>query len=128
MNMESTLRNEIESGFEDIKRIEIGTKQYTDAVDSLVKLVDRAIKIDEINADFDAKADNRESDIEFKNKQLAEEKRDRKVRNSIAIAGLVTSTALAVWGTLKTFKFDDAGGIISSTMGRDFIHNLLPRK
>ena len=56
-----------------------------------------------------------------------DDKTDKIIRNGLTAAGLVVTAGLTVWGTLKTFKFEETGTITSS-IGRGFIQRLTPRK
>ena len=127
MKNEQLLHDEIESEFECLKELEIGTEQYKVTVDELVKLVDRAIEIDKLNLEAEEKAKNREKDNDFKQQQMEEEHKDRLIRNCISAAGIVIPSLLTIWGTLKTFKFEQEG-TVTTMIGRGFINKLLPKK
>lgn len=127
MNLETVLNNEIESEFEELSKMEVGSAKYSAAVDGIVKLVDRANAIDKLNAEMDTKHDDREIDIEFKTKQLEEEKKDRKARNRIAIAGIAIPTAVTIWGTIFTLNFDRSD-IVTTSAGHEFVKRLFSRK
>ena len=105
MELENLLEEEVKSQIEGLKDIEMGTEQYKATVDGLTKLTDRVIKI----------------------KELEEEKKDRRTRNCIAVAGIVIPAALTVWGTVKSIKFEQ-DGTFTTIMGRGFIQKLLPHK
>ena len=127
MNIRNVLNDEIESEFEALSEIEIGSDTYKTTVDGLAKLVDKAIELERLDAEMDDKADNRETDLDFKRQQMQTEKRAQIVRNGIAIAGIVIPTAVTVWGTLKSLKFENAGGIISTDAGRNFISRIFKK-
>lgn len=127
MNMETVLHNEIENEFNELSKLEVGTEKYNSAVDGIAKLVDRAITIDKLNAEMDTKHDDREIDVEFRTRQMDEEKKDRRVRNGIAVAGIVIPTAVTIWGTLKTLKFEEVG-TVTTNAGREFIKRIFSRK
>ena len=127
MKIETLLHEEIESEFECLDSLEVGTEQYKVTVDGIAKLVDRAIEIDKLNLEAEEKAKNREKDSEFKQQQIEEEKKDRLIRNCISAAGVVIPSLLTIWGTLKTFKFEQEG-TVTTIIGRGFINKLLPKK
>lgn len=127
MKNEELLHQEIESEFECLKELEIGTETYKVTVDGLVKLVDRAIEIDKLNLEAEEKSKNRLDDMDFKQKQIEEERKDRLIRNCISAAGIVIPSLITIWGTLKTFKFEEEG-TITTVMGRGFVNKLLPKK
>ena len=66
MNMETLLYDELETEFEKIRDLEFGSDQHRAAVDSLAKLMDRAIEMEKVTNDADEKAKARESEEAFK--------------------------------------------------------------
>ena len=121
------LREEIRTEFDELKKIQIGTDEYKTTVDSLTKLMDKAIDLEKLDNETEEKNNCRIDDIELRREQLSEEKKDRKWRNAIAVATIVVPTAVTIWGTLKSFKFEE-DGTITTIMGRGFIQKLLPKK
>ena len=127
MELEDLLEEEVRSQLEGLKDIEMGTDEYKATVDGVVKLADRVIKIKELDYDASDKIDARETEVVIKKQQMKEEKNDRIIRNGIAIAGIVIPTAVTIWGTIKSIKFEQEG-TITTIMGRGFIQKLLPHK
>lgn len=127
MELEDLLEEEVKSQLEGLKDIEMGTDEYKATVDGVVKLADRVIKIKELDYDASDKIDTRETEVAIKKQQMKEEKNDRIIRNGIAIAGIVIPTAVTIWGTIKSIKFEQEG-TITTIMGRGFIQKLLPHK
>ena len=121
------LHEEIESQFDGLEGIEIGSEAYRNAVDGLSKLMDREIEISKLQAEREDKLESRAIETRLKNRQLMDDKTDKIIRNGLTAAGLVVTAGLTVWGTLKTFKFEETGTITSS-IGRGFIQRLIPRK
>lgn len=119
MNIEALLKEEIQSEFETLKTVNMGSEEYKTAVDGLTKLVDRAIEIEKFNAERE--------DNDLKQEQMKDEKIDRWIKNGLTLAGIIVPTGLTVWGTLKSFKFEETG-TITTMMGRGFINKLLPKK
>lgn len=126
MNIETLLRDEIEGEFGKLGGLQIGTKEYEIAIEGITKLVDRAVDIDKINHEADAKHDDREIETEFKNRQMEEDRKDRIVRNGIAIAGIAVPTMVTIWGTLKSLKFEETG-TITTNAGREFINRIFKK-
>ena len=125
--LEEMLHEEIESQFDGLEGIEIGSEAYRNAVDGLSKLMDREIEISKLQAEREDKLESRAIESRLKNRQLMDDKTDKIIRNGLTAAGLVVTAGLTVWGTLKTFKFEETGTITSS-IGRGFIQRLTPRK
>ena len=127
MNIKDLLCEEIESEFEELKSMDLGSEKHKATVDELTKLVDRAIEIKKVEIENDEKVTSREIDNDFKSKQMEDERKDRLVRNGITIASIVIPTAVTIWGTLKSFKFEETG-TVTTTIGRGFINKLIPKK
>ena len=127
MNKELLLDGAIESGFEDLKGMTAGSKEYNLAVESIAKLIDKSNDIEKFYFESGEKVDGREFDESFKKAQAEKEDRDRKIRNGIAIAGIAVPSIITIWGTLKSFKFEQTG-TITTIMGRVFVNKLLPNK
>ena len=127
MSINSLLRDEIQNEFEDLRKMELGTEAYKTTVDGLTKLIDRATELDKIEAEARERIFNRDVDMEFRQKQANDDKKDRIAKNIIAVFSVAAPLALTVWGTHKTFKFEEEG-TITTTMGRGFINRLFPKK
>lgn len=127
MTIEKLLHKEIENEFKDLVNLKLGSDEYKTTVDGLTKLVDRAIKIDELNIDEQNKIDSRETEANLKQQQIDNERKDQKVRNGISIAGIVIPVAVTIWGTIKTLKFEQEG-TITTNAGREFMKRIFSRK
>ena len=125
MKIETILQEEIKSEFKELKSMELGTDKYKSTVDGLIKLVDRAIKIEELNNDAQDKI-YKENELDLKQQQIEEERKDRKVRNSITVASIVIPTIVTIWGTLKTLKFEEVG-TVTTNAGRNFMNRLFKK-
>lgn len=127
MNIEEMLRVEIKSELETLKTIELGTDTYKATVDGVTKLVDRAIEMERLGIESQEKVEAREIEAELKLKEMEEERKNRWIQNGIAVFTVVASTAVTVWGTVKSIEFEKEG-TITTIMGRGFINKLLPKK
>lgn len=121
--IEHALHEEIKTSFEDLKSMKLGSEEHKVAVDEVTKLLDRAIEMEKLEHDAQDKVEERN----IKLKQMNEERKDRWWRNGLAAAGLVVPTCVTIWGTLKSFKFEETG-TVTTIMGRGFINKLLPKK
>ena len=129
MDIDDLLLEEIEQEFSGLKDLEMGTEKYKASVDGLAKLVDRAIELRKIDADRNDKEselDIRSKDLELREQRDKYDKIDQLIRNGISIAGIVIPTVVTIWGTLKTFQFEEEGSI-TTNIGRGFINKLLPK-
>ena len=116
MGIETQMHVVIQEELEKLKVMEIGTEEYKTTVDGVTKLVDRAIEMERLNNEITAGAVTRGDD-----------RIDKIVKNCISVAGIVIPTIVTIWGTLKSFKFEQEG-TITTIMGRGFINKLLPKK
>lgn len=123
MKIKETLYKEIEDELQALNKIEVGTDEYKSSVDGVTKLLDRAIEIEK----HEAEMKEREAERIAKNIQVAEEQKDRVVKNYISAGGVVLPLLVTIWGTLKSFKFEK-DGTVTTIMGRGFINKLLPKK
>lgn len=123
MKIKETLYKEIEDELQALNEIEVGTDEYKSSVDGVTKLLDRAIEIEK----HEAEMKEREAERIAKNIQVAEEQKDRVVKNYITAGGVVLPLLVTIWGTLKSFKFEQ-DGTVTTIMGRGFINKLLPKK
>lgn len=126
MRIETMLHTEIENEFEELKRIQLGTDEYKTTVDGLTKLVDKAIEIRKFDIEQDEKRKIREDENAFKIQQMEDDKKDRRMKNCIAIGGIGIPAALTIWGTLKSLKFEETG-TVTTLIGRGFINKLLKK-
>lgn len=140
MEFKQKLYEEIEEEFDNMKGIKIGTNDLKTAVETVTKLVDRAIEIDKIEYERNEKlkkeledkikameAEAREAyEKECKLKALEEEKRDRWWRRAIDIGGIVIPVGLTVWGTIVTLRFEREG-TVTTIIGRGFFNKLLKK-
>ncbi len=127
MEFENLLTEEIQAEIETLKGMELGSEPYKVAVDGITKLIDRSIDIEKYSAERKEKAEEKELEAYWKERESAEEKKDRRIKDGIAIAGIVLPIIVTIWGTKASFKFEEEG-TITTIMGRGFINKLLPKK
>ena len=126
-NIETLLHEEIQDGFDALSRMERGTEIHKTTVDEVAKLFDKAIEIEKIEIEAKEKAKAREIEASLKRAQIEEDRKDRRVKNGIAIGGIVLPLAVTIWGTFKSLKFEEEG-TVTTIMGRGFINKLIPKK
>ena len=127
MKVETMLHDEILNEFEGLKKLEVGSDGYRAAVDGISKLLDRAIEYDKLDAECNERSLNRGFEEDYKLQLAEDEKRDRRIKNGITIAGIVIPSVITIWGTIKSLNFEKEG-TVTTIMGRGFINKLLPKK
>lgn len=123
MSIYNLLRDEIHREVESLRKEDIGTDSYKATVDGVTKLVDRVIEMEKMDIEAQNRADNRESEAALKREEMKHERTDRWIKNSISLVSLGVYAGVTVWGTLKTFKFEETG-TVTSLVGRGFISNI----
>lgn len=121
------LNCEITDELERLSTMELGSDQYKVTVDCVTKLVDRQIEMEKFIIENENKKESQEHEKELKRKQMRDENIDRAVKNVLTAVSICGGFALTVWGTYKSFKFEETGSI-TTIMGRGFINKLLPKK
>ena len=127
MSIEALLHDEIETEFEALRSVELGSDKYKTTVDGLTKLMDRAIEISKFDTERSYKAKVQENEELLKKQQLKDERKDRLVKNLIGVGGVVLPLIVTIWGTKVSLKFEEEG-TFTTIMGRGFVNKLLPKK
>jgi hypothetical protein len=127
MSIKTLLEKEINDEFEELGKTAVGSDEYKATVDGLAKLMDRAIELEKFEAERKDRIDHQDREMDLKQQQADDEKKDRKIKNWLAAAGIVIPTGVTIWGTIKSIKFEQEG-TITTIMGRGFINKLLPKK
>lgn len=100
MNLKTILDVEIEERSAKLAKLEPGTKEYTDAVDGLTKIMDRRIEIEKLEQ---AEAQGEQ--------QLIEERKSRFGKMMVDIGLGLAGIGVTIWGTRATFRFEENGTI-----------------
>lgn len=123
MEIETMLHKQLVTELNELKDAEVGSEQRRATVDEMTKLMDRAIKMEELGIEREAK----ENDRLLRIQQMDEDRKDRLVKNCMTAAGIILPVMLTVWGTLTSLKFEEEG-TVTTIVGRGFVNKLLPKK
>lgn len=115
MSMTTKLQKEIDDRFEKLNKLDPSSKEYSAAVDSVTKLIDRAIEIEKLEM---TEAQNE--------RQLKEDRKSRVVKNCIDVGAVVLPLTVTVWGALVSLKFEEQGSI-TTTIGRKTLDRLFKK-
>ena len=127
MSIDNLLEVEIEEKLNKISEMEPGTDEYKLALDSVTKLLDRTIEMNKINVDRKERKEVREEEAKSKLESEKVENKKYLVDKISAAFSIGIPALLTVWGTKKSFKFEETG-TITTIMGRGFINKLLPKR
>ena len=124
MCIEKMLDEEIKSEFEVLKTTKPGEEAHKATVDSVVKLMDRAIELKKIDATATGENTAREIETDLKLKQMQDEKKDKFVKNVMTGAKDAAIIAITIWGTVVSMNFE-RDGTITTSAGRKHMNKLL---
>ena len=127
MELKELIQKEVESELKVLSTTDVGSDKYKATVDHIVKLTDKVIDMEKLEIESEKASEQLNANSDLRWQEIEANSKDRKTQNRIAIAGLIVNSALIVWGTLKTFKFDNTS-TVTSTLGRDILRRFVPRK
>lgn len=103
MNIEDKYVKEIGGEFEILEDLEAGSEEYCKTVDGIAKLTDKLIDLKKL-------------DIE--QQKMDEERKDRKIKNGIGIAGVAVPSGITIVGMVLMFLFEEKGTIVGRTSNK----------
>ena len=130
MELDNLLEEQIKEGLEGLGNLDMGSEEYKSASEAITKLIDREIELKKLDSANDDKRHQRLIEIkdrELDRKKYESDEKDRWIKNGLTAAGLIIPTIVTIWGTIKSFEFEEKGSI-TTIMGRGFINKLLPKK
>ena len=130
MELDNLLEEQIKGGLEGLGNLDMGSEEYKSASEAITKLIDREIELKKLDSANDDKRHQRLIEIkdrELDRKKYESDEKDRLIKNGLTAAGLIIPTIVTIWGTIKSFEFEEKGSI-TTIMGRGFINKLLPKK
>ena len=127
MSVRSNLVEEFESELEELSKMEVGTDTYRATVDGVTKLADRIIEIDKIEKENSVKIDTQEQEYEIKAQQLKDEKKDRFIKNCIAIGTFVGGVLVYGLAFIASTNFEREG-TLTTEGGKSSLRQLLKLK
>ena len=123
MENEKELNNEIKSLLGCMEGGDVTSDEYKAELHAVTILIDKAIEIEKLNRESEEKSRARLIEQETKETQMNEERKHRWIGYAISIAGLVIPSAITIWGTIKSFQFEETGTITTS-VGKSFTNRL----
>lgn len=127
MSVRSNLVEEFESELEELSKMEVGTDTYRTTVDGVTKLADRIIEIDKIEKENSVKIDTQEQEYAIKAQQLKDEKKDRFIKNCIAIGTFVGGVLVYGLAFIASTNFEREG-TLTTEGGKSSLRQLLKLK
>ena len=114
MSLRTLLDIAIEDGFDKLDEMEVGSEQYVDTSEQLIKMTDRVIKIEEMELNSKNQKSNQEIDKDLRLKQMKQEQIDRYIKHGLTAVSVLGGIALTVWGAKASWRFEETGTITST--------------
>lgn len=127
MSVRSKLVEEFESELEELGKMEVGNETYKTTVDGVTKLADRIIEIDKNEKENSVKIDIQEQEYAIKAQQLKDEKKDRFIKNCIAIGTFVGGVLVYSLAFIASTNFEREG-TLTTEGGKSSLRQLLKLK
>ena len=124
MEIKTTLVEEFNTQIKEVGKLEVGSEKQKIATECATKLADRIIEIEKLENSRDLEVNKQEIDLNLKIEELKTDRRDKWVKNGIAIGSLV----FAVGTAIVTTKFELSGGMHTTEAGKGSIRKLLSFK
>ena len=117
MKIKTPLIEELHDELNELGKTTVGTDEYKITVDGVTKLADRIIEIEKIEAENRIKMEAQE-----------DEKRDRRIKNIIAVGRFVGSVAVYAATYLSSMKYEDKGVIPTTEGAKNALRQLFKLK
>ena len=127
MSIKNDLVEEFESELEELGKMEVGTEKYKTLVDGVTKLADRIIEIDKVENEHVVQIDTQEQEYAIKAQQLKDEKKDRFIKNCIAVGTFVGGVLVYSLAFIASMNFEREG-TLTTEGGRSSLRQLLKLK
>lgn len=127
MSIKNNLIEEFEDEVKGLRTLQLGSEEYKVTVDGVTKLADRIIAIENHAQEASAKQISQINENEVKATQLADDRRDKMIRNCIEGVKVVGGFALAAWAFVASMNFEKEG-TLTTEGGRSALRQLLKFK
>ena len=125
MRIEKPIVDETLAEVEKVSELAIGTDEHDKALKSATVMMDRAIKIEELNLEK-RKIENEERKLDVEEAKLEVEKKDRLRKDIITVVTSGASLAAGLLVVVETFRFD-LGNTPTSTLGKTILSKWVPK-
>ena len=106
------LEEEIKSEIDNLSLLEFGGKEHSDAVSSIEKLYKLRLESDKVKQC----EESRDLEEAVKREEIKAESISRNLKIAAEVLGLVLTTGVGIWVTVKGFKFEETGTFCSTTL------------
>ena len=128
MSVKTDLIAEFNDQLTEVGKLDVGSEKYKIGVDGVVKLADRIIEIEKFESETELKKANYDEEAYRNDRQFEDEKKDRKIRNAIEIAKVVTgfaSLGLTAAAFVMSMNFEKSGHLFGQEGSKASLRGLL---
>lgn len=129
-DVRAKLNDELLNELDILGEMKVGTDEYTNSVNGLTKLMDKANEMDKIASEHELKAKALENEREMKLRQMLDERKDKVIKNVLTGVSIVGGIGVTVWGTVKSLRFEETQ-TVTTLIGKGWLNSitkLLPKK
>ena len=112
MSVKSLLTEEICSQVDEISKLEVGTENCKTAISGAGVLMDKLNDVQRLELE-QRKLDMERERLEIEREKVENERRDRKIKNGIAIGTAVTGAFITMGASLLAYIYEERGTITS---------------
>lgn len=124
MSIKTTLTEEFNDQMKDLHKMEVGTEQYSTAVNGVTKLADKIIDLEKIEIEREERIKDRDTEIELKSQQMEIDKRDKRNQNLVNVVKIAVPTVTGFVLGIISMKWEKLE-TITSTAGRQALKDII---
>lgn len=124
MSIKTTLTEEFNDQMKDLHKLEVGTEQYSTAVNGVTKLADKIIDLEKIEIEREERIKDRDTEIELKSQQMEIDKRDKLNQNLVNVVKIAVPTVAGFAMGIISMKWEKLE-TITSTAGRQAFKDII---
>lgn len=124
MSIKTTLTEEFNDQMKDLHKLEVGTEQYSTAVNGVTKLADKIIDLEKIEIEREERIKDRDTEIELKSQQMEIDKRDKFNQNLVNVVKIAVPTVAGFAMGIISMKWEKLE-TITSTAGRQAFKDII---
>lgn len=124
MSIKTTLTEEFNDQMKDLHKLEVGTEQYSTAVNGVTKLADKIIDLEKIEIEREERIKDRDTEIELKSQQMEIDKRDKRNQNLVNVIKIAVPTVAGFAMGIISMKWEKLE-TITSTAGRQALKDII---
>ena len=128
MTTKQMLEQEIRNTSEAVHELEVGSKQHTDAVDTLTQMLEKYNQMDRLDAEIQEKYDSKQAEVTLKEKQLKQEKLGGIIGHVLTGVPIVACGILIpIWGVKAAAEYEKEG-VFKNVWTKNTITDILPKR